>query len=428
VHAFYFFVFLYFFTLAGDLLNIQVSLFKVKLNNVVAVCLLLILLCGKRLLVLHRDILIAFLWILSSLLLSAAGSLHKMRCLGYVAVYFFEFINYFILPFNLVYQLSERAVFKIYFCSYVCVGVYAASQFVLSIAGIRDPFVGQWIGPLARPHAFVYEPSYYALYMCAFVMFYNALYVFERRSIRGSGNVVRLVAVNVLLILSTSTGAFFAYAFFFCAAFFFRLLRRVRQHVTHFGKKLFKVFYVLFSVFSVIAVVFTAFFLTYFFKFFTGNFSDHGSFATRWEGIENCWHLFLQHPFLGVGLGGVGPYLYAEHYGIADPDVIRRLTLSEIEKFDPTNALTEILGSLGLYGACAFAFLVARFAQLFNRTMALPALSPEKRAFALSLMLSLVVVVLVLQFNQGLFRNYLWAHAAMTYAYLLRCTREVACA
>ncbi len=395
VNLFYILVFLYFFTLSADLLSIKVVLYKVKLNHLISLSLFVYLAAARKLFFIPRQILTSFLLILTSLLASLFFSVYLERSAGYVLIYFFNFLAYFLVPFNLIYQFDHQKIIRLYASSFVCVGAYALLQLTLSSLGVIDPFAVQSIGTLTRPNGFSYEPSYYALYMCAIVMFYNALHILGEK-IKFSF----LLLLNALLLISTSTGAFLGYFAFFFLSLFFQLKKKVLQVAASFS--LF--FILLFLCFPSIAK-------TYFLKFFYFGLFSHHSFVERWFGLVNAVKVFWQNPVFGVGVGGVGPYLYLEKEGAYAS------TLQEVERYDPTNVFTEVLASLGVFGLLCFAFLGYQFFKAFKRFKN-SELSPEIKRVGTALFLSLATTLIVLQCSQGLFRSYIWVQAAITLAYL----------
>jgi hypothetical protein len=412
-------VFLYFLLVSADVLNVQISLFKIKLGNAVALVLFLMLALGRKRLVLSRELLIPSIWVLAALILSASLSVSKFRCYGYVIVYLYEFVCYFLLSFNLVQCFNSEKLFKLYFLSFKCIALYAFLQVALTLAGIPLPLVRQHIGNVARAHAFSYEPSFYALYMTAFVMCYNALYIFGDKKIKGIKNLVEIVIVNAFLLISTSTGGFFAYFIFFVVCLLFYLSSRIRAQAEDFKKKMGTLVFSLSGFLGLIFLCFPETFLGYFWKFFQDGFFQHHSFYERWKRIVNCWGVFKNHPFFGVGIGGVGPYLLEEEnakigYGVVD------LTLEQAERYDPSSVTTEIFASLGLFGALALILLWCYFFASFKRAISLPGLSKKERGFAIALFVSLIVLMIELQFNQGLFRSYIWLHTGMTMGYLFK--------
>ncbi len=384
VNLFYILVFLYFITLSADLLNIQLYLYKVKLNHLFSLGLLLCL--GSRILTISKAILTPFLLILGSLIISMLFSVHKGRCLGYIGVYLFDFIVYFLVPYNLINKFDREKILRIYFVSFQVIGCYALFQLIISFFGVKDPFAVQSIGSLTRPNGLSYEPSYYALYMCFGVMFCNALHIL--------GSKQKLLFNNVLLLVSTSTGGFFSYFIFFFVALFFKNTKQ----------RLLSLYASFVGFFLLITLCFPQIVKNYFLKLFFYGFAFE-SFSERWYGITNAVKVFLANPLFGVGLGGVGPYLFLENQGYS------ATKLQEMERYDPTNVATEILASLGIFGFLCFSILAISFFSLFRK------IKPQNQT-ATALFIALITSLIVLQFNQGLFRSYIWVTGGITFGYL----------
>lgn len=417
---FYFLVFLYFFTLCGDHLNVQITLFKFKLNNLFAGILLGILFLTRKLVFIPKSILLPSIYIFLSIFLSTLFGVHKFRSVGYLLAFLFEFVFYFIVPFNLMYQFNRMKVFSAYLFSYKCLGIYAIMQLVLSLFGIRDPLLMQWIaGGIARPHAFAYEPSYYALCISAFVMYYNTMFLLRDQSENRQYRFGQFALVNIFLLVSTSTGGFMAYFILLFVCLGFQYLGYIGSYAIDFRsnlKKIIKAFCVLVGAIGCVSFDLLS---RYYLKFFILG-TRHGSFGERWRGIINAWDTFIENPLLGVGLGGVGPYLYQKRTGI-DPV---GLELNVFEGFDPTNVLTEVLASLGLVGIIGFILLGRWVFQLFKSVHDAPFIEVQDKKISTALFISLIVVVIELQFNQGLFRNYIWAHTGIVCGYLARLKKE----
>jgi len=403
-------IFLYFITLSADLLNVEIGLFKAKLNHLLALLLGISVLASKKVLVIERKIVQSFFVILVSLALSMFLSSYFERCLGYLCIYLFYFLFYFIIPFNLVLHEESSKIFKLYGFSFACVGVFAFLQLALSLLGIDPPYVQQKIQEIARPNGFSYEPSYYALYMTIFVMWWNAKKLLAPTFFLGKRDVLRFLLVNGLLLLSTATSAFFSY-FVFAFVFLVFPLKDFPWAKRNF----LKVSLVFTICFLIPAAIFWSFYLTTFFKFFTFEFYLHHSFAERWESIKNCFQIFLSHPFFGVGLGGISPLLFQEGKGQSSS-----YDLEEISIFEPSNMFTEMLASLGVVGFFSFLFLSYAFFSKFLQVVRNPFINKEEKKLATAFFLSLITIILALQFNQGLFRGYIWVHAALTYGYLQR--------
>lgn len=404
-------LFLYFFTLSAELLHIEIFVFKPRINHLLCVLLLSVSLFFKGFIRFDKKLITGFFLILFSMIFSGICGFEPKRSLGYVLVFIFTFWGYFYLPAIVGERLGYKKVLKIYFGSFIIMGIYSLLQVVFSKAGVILPFVTQYAISIARGQGMCYEPSYYALYMTGFVMLYNAQKLYDvDKPIRW----LSFLGVNLLLICSTSTGIIFSYPLFIFLYFLTGVLTLTSPHV----QKVIKRTGIMFLFFALLMislfVLFPADFLITFYKFFDLGFTKHWSITARFEGIVNAISVFIEHTLFGVGIGGVGPYLFDmfEHGAVAEG-------LLEVERYDPTNAATELLASLGLVGLLGYGVLIWRFWQVFKMTMHKSLhITVEERRLAIAFMLSVVCSLCVLQFNQGLFRSYIWLHAGLCFGYL----------
>jgi len=151
---------------------------------------------------------------------------------------------------------------------------------------------------------------------------------------------------------------------------------------------------------------------------------SHHSFFERWIGIENAWKVFIEHPFFGVGLGGYPSYLFDAYLRgatqftfIYQPQDIADAPYA-LKLFEPANVFTEVLASVGLVGVFAFCGLIFVFIRRAKQ-----AIQKDPR-LSYNLLLSVLVMVISLQFNQGLFRTYVWLHLALIFALVEKTVRE----
>ncbi len=72
---------------------------------------------------------------------------------------------------------------------------------------------------------------------------------------------------------------------------------------------------------------------------------------------------------------------------------------------------------VGLVGFIALAFV---FYRSFRKAIANSQVSDSDKIIGVAMFISLILVVFVLQFNQGLFRPYVWIHMGIVYGYLHR--------
>jgi len=411
-----FLVFLYFLFSSAELLHVVVSIFKPKVSQIIAVLLVAYLCISFRRMILPRSILYPSLWILLSMLVSALLSAHPLRSCVYVGGYIFNFIFYFLIPINLFRFFDFKTILRVYALAFSCLGFYAISQLVLSWFGIYDPLATQRIGTVARGQGWTYEPSYYALYMTAYVMFRNALAIFGSNEKGSLKKALKLLGINSFLLVSTSTGVIFSYPVFFLVSLGMFCLRSIRQLASYARQRILKFIAICCVLGGMLSWLFWEHFVISFFKFFYFGFMTHGSFVARWEGIVSCFRLFKEYPLLGVGVGGVGPHLFGKSSWYDTNPV----TLQEVESFDPTNVLTEVLASLGIVGLIGFVWVSFVFYRNFKKVIISTQVSQSDKIVAVALFISLLLMMVVLQFNQGLFRPYVWIHAGIVYGYLNR--------
>jgi O-antigen ligase len=158
----------------------------------------------------------------------------------------------------------------------------------------------------------------------------------------------------------------------------------------------------------------------FFLKFFYTGFFSHHSFFERWVQIVNSWNVFLENPFFGKGIGGVGQYLFDLFYN-TDRDILLRLSIEpgfSGKAFDPMNVLTEILASLGVFGLISFLYLFYSYYSVLKEYLHKMKHQEDMQKLGIIFFISLLVTLIVLQFNQGLFRTYIWVHLAITAAYM----------
>ena len=400
-------IFVYFLTSSADLLHIVTGFYKIKPSHMAALSLFLMLILVRKFQIPKRFLFACGITLLS-LCLSATQSVHLGRCAGYIGVWLFQLVCYFLVSFNLIQRFSQKTILKLYTLSFICVGLYATLQVVLSLFNIYDSWAWQRVRTLARGQAWTYEPSYYALYITAYVMYENAKVIF---SISKKSSLWKIIGINLLLFVSTSTGIIFSYPTFFLLCFVMTWIKRKEMFAAMAWRRNLYFTLAFAGCLLVGSLSFWSFFKSTFYKFFYYGFMSHSSFTDRWTSLVLCFKVFLKHPILGVGLGGVGPYLYQQE----TPYPVSADTLHEMQMYDPMNILTEMLASLGVVGLLAFMVIGWRFYRVFYPILQHPNFSQEEKSHAIALFISLVMLIFVLQFNQGIFRPYVWIHAGIVY-------------
>ncbi|MGA8597744.1 MAG: hypothetical protein WB676_23765, partial [Bryobacteraceae bacterium] len=142
------------------------------------------------------------------------------------------------------------------------------------------------------------------------------------------------------------------------------------------------------------------------------------SVIERENSLEDTLRVFIEHPLIGQGLGGVSSAI-GDLYG-------EKVQSFEASKdFEGMSVFAEVLAASGVIGVIPFVFfLVATIRKPLKlaRTAA-----PLDASLLRSLVRSLVFAWAILQFNQNLLRPYLWLHLAILATVYAAAVRPVAC-
>lgn len=402
----YLFLFLYFLTTSIDLYHLPLLIFKFKFTHVTAPILALLFFLIFRILHLPYNYTLFMTCLLISMGLSSMGSLNPTACAGFSLWMTFNFLFYFLIPYTLFYYINPATLLRIYFNSFFCIGFYAFLQCVFSLAGIILPGVTQYVYSLARGQAFTYEPAYYALYITPFTFFYTTQFLLRSPNQR---YLHHLIWPNFLFLISTSTGCFFSYIIYLIQIAVSGKLKIIKINTLNIFKKFTLTFATLFIfIWFIDKKLIVSGFLKFFFHGVT-----HGSIVVRWQGIVDYWNIFMENPIFGVGLGS-GPFYHAQ---MTTHGIIDLLDPLIVAQHTPTNALTEVLASLGLVGISLFIVFFYLLIRTFYTTYQISSLSSEERISLIAMILSIGVMLATLQFNQGITRPYLWVHIGLFVGY-----------
>ena len=132
-----------------------------------------------------------------------------------------------------------------------------------------------------------------------------------------------------------------------------------------------------------------------------------GSIAKRYELSLAAWHVFLDHPFLGVGPGHFAEY-YSIPYG-------NRVGLVELwKKYRGHNLYVEILAETGVLGLASFlAIIVAIMSGLWRAWKRLQHLGSEFADTAMAFFLSLAAYLISAVFAHMSYQRYFWLLMAL---------------
>lgn len=408
-------LFIYFFTTSADVLNIPVKMFYLKFSHVFSALLFIAYFLKYKVFEYRGEILRVTIWLLLAMIISVFFSPFKMRTIGYIGVYLLEFFCFFLLPMNLILKCDEERLLKVYWASFIAFGGYAFIQVVAALLGYRLPLVTGAKDAMIRANSLAYEVSFYVNYMILFITFVNAGYLLYG-NFRGFSQVCRLFFYNVLLIISTSTLGFLSYFILVPLLLFFNKFVVGDRFDAKLGYRLRRLALVLGAFITALTLYASLYIKSLFFKFFSIKFMTHHSFAERWVRMENAFKAFLDYPIFGLGLGGVGPYLYKLDFGSFNPLISSK---GQLIMHDPCVVFAEVISSLGIFGSLAFCYLFVFFWKRFKQVLRLETESKHRQTIIL-MVFSMVMALILVQVNQGIFRSYLWVHAALIYGYMIK--------
>ncbi|MBP9841765.1 MAG: hypothetical protein KBC64_05000 [Simkaniaceae bacterium] len=406
-NLYYSLIFLYFLTSSMERIHFVFWIFKIKATNFVALFLMGLLLIDRKMVFLDKKHALVFVGLLISFTASALCGSYLPRTSVYVIVFILHFFAYYLLTVSLFYYFKRELLLKTYVLSFFAIGIYGIFQLVISIFGFPDRWTGQFYGHIARVNAFCYEPSYYVLYLCPIVFFANYLYFYTKKF-----SLMDTLLLYLMMFISLSTSAFFFYLI--STAFFFFLKSEGRARIRSFLMR---------SGCTMLAmgILFRGIFTSYFLKFFAVGFTSHHSFIGRWRPILLAVEAWLDNPWLGVGAGGMGPYFIVKNNIL--PLNSPKMTYDLMTQFDPTNTATDLLASLGVMGMVVYG-VVFYLAYVEYKACFSLFISDDEKFIIKGLFFSWIMMLVIGQFNPGLFRPYAWIHTGVVFGYIFSVKRE----
>lgn len=322
-------------------------------------------------------------------------NVHAMtRNFGYMAWLLFNAALVFVTVQQLDAQERLRFVLRWYIYAYCASAVLGIAQFLSPFLGLTPPLIRQWWipGVLDRVNGMTYEPSYYAMYMlCGFVMI-------DYLRVHGSSLLPKsrlamacLLTGTALIVCGSRMGWMMMLVWLGLRIIWWvrdRNFRALRRAAVLISAALVLLFVVVGGSASFLLAGLGV-------SEELGEWSREG----REGDLQDTISVFLQHPIMGVGLGGVGP------------EIARMRHVPQIDQDDEVRVegqctTMEVLAGTGIFGFAAYA---AYLLILFIAPFRLKNASTELKA----LTWALIFLIAILQFNQNILRLYLWFHIAL---------------
>ena len=333
-------------------------------------------------------------------LLFVLNAISFVRGIAY-ALQFFFYVGLLFWASN-HFKKPEQAtlLYGMYALSFVIFAVWMLIHYGLEYDELRPDRRFGW----PRAFFFSFEPSYLATYISVFLGLFTVLTLITRSNLRRFFYAFSaLLSAATLLIAASRMGLLVIPIAAALPAVLLLLFIKNRRYRCQLGLATGAT-----MLLAVALVSLTAGKIDYQAKFeqaFAGVFVNiSGTRTVRINGALDTLEVALQNPVLGHGYGDI-PYQIAAING-------KELTnLAEVESQQGFNITAEGLAALGIPTFSLFLFFIARLLirPALNAWHAASSLNTHQM-WALALAVGLVFQLFLLQFNQNIFRIYVWLH------------------
>jgi len=403
-------LYIFFLTLPGDKLSIDVSGFTVRFNTLLAVILFYIILSKGKVSTINGKYLSFLLFFASSCLASFFFYQSSLRNLAFIAQGLFNLTLYPLITFYFCNLYGSYRVTRIYVVSAVIISIYASLQVFASFFGFHDIFSDQVLqGGIVRAQAYTYEPSNLAIYLIfplVYLLQRSILHYSSLRNtlIRFDISVVCIFIASFMTTSSTTILTLFIYAcfvlLFYGKLIYLRVFKNIPSACLAIVLFLAACSYILLVLPDSLPKIAAIF-----------NPSNHHSTAERLDMSYNALLAFKDRPLFGYGFGGVAENLFSR-YQNSSPDLVlapsRLINPIHRDTFQPMTISTEIISSLGIFGFIGISIF---FLYLFKRTFSILGRLKHTDTFSFvhiySLLVSVCFMCLSMQLSQGFFRLYI---------------------
>jgi hypothetical protein len=287
-----------------------------------------------------------------------------------------------------------QTLLRWYLYSFEFSALFGLSQFVMAYLGMTPYLVEQWWGDgLPRVNGFTYEPSYYATYMITGWVMVD--YLRYRKVDMPQLNLAFVLMTAAMLVCTSRAGYAVMILWLGLRTFWY-----LREGAMTWRKP------ALVAVIGLSVVMATGWVGGHLdqFAYYAGGLGvaeETGSYSVdeRQNLTVETLAIFVNHPVIGVSLGGIAPAI-SEQNGIALTDN------ADAKTSEGLCTTAEVLAASGIVG---FIFYVLYMAKLC-RTMFEPR---NEAAVGKALGWGFIFLLVMLQFDQNILRGYLWLHIAI---------------
>lgn len=285
------------------------------------------------------------------------------------------------------------AVLQWYIYSFAFSAVFGLSQVLLPLVGISPILVQQWwsADALARINGFTYEPSYYATYILTGWVLVDYLR-YRKYPLRYLGAAYWLMTSALILCGSRAGWLVMLLWLAIRVLWYLKERRSLRKSL---------VFVVGVAIVSIVTVSSGLLGEAGFLIRGLGIMDNDASYSSqgRWDIAMQTLHIYINHPIIGVSLGGIAPAIARQNYStVADND--------DAKANEGMCTTLEVLAASGTIGFC---FYVLYMTRLIRQGFRSGLNSPVVKSFVWALVFSL----LILQIDQNILRSYVWLHIGL---------------
>jgi len=340
----------------------------------------------------------AILWSLFIAVFSVLYQYELVRNIGYTFWLFFSLGM--VWASVLIFDTREKIfrLVKLYIISFAFVASFGAVQFLIALAGYPAPLhvpTAWWTPWLPRINAFLYEPSYYAMYMLpGWVIL---AYCIEKRlaivSPAKDKLIFALITVTSMLAASRS-------GWLLMLLYMLKFARETLQK--HSARKI-----LMFIVAVLMIAAAGGFWLYVSGSEYLGAMlrGEDASPLLRMMALQDTIDIFKQSPLIGYGLGGVSSAI-AELHGFTSNVVDSEMSFSGMSIF------AECLAASGIIGFFPFLFYMWTLMRK-PFVLAKKLNDPDMVVLLRAVTLSFIFFFIKLQFNQNILRPYFWLNIAV---------------
>lgn len=331
-----------------------------------------------------------------------------VRSIGYAAWLVFDVFAIFACVQLFTTPSKAISLVRWYIYSFVFVATFGLVQFVSPVVGLGDVLlITQWWIPglLPRINGFSYEPSFFSTYLlmgwvvCAYLLESKAT-LFARTHLQ-----FYFFIISLSIVLSSSRMGILMMLIWY-TQYPLRFIGRLANGYFH--KQFARISLILFGM-AVLLIGFVIYVVG--FDEISFLFSGLGIFGgashsadIRKDSMMDTFSLFMNSPFVGYSLGGIGPAI-AEMHGVTN------INFEVVKEYEGNSIFVEVLSASGIFGVIPFVMFVLHIVR--KPFLLARRLTSEQSKILVALTLSLIFEFAILQFNQVILRPYLWMHIAV---------------